>query len=433
MRNKHVTFKLLGLLAVLSLVAAACGDDADDTGVGGEGDGTSTTEGESSGAVGASVDGVLKFGAILPQTGSLSAFGPGMQAAVDLAAADINAAGGVLGQDIQLTSADSGTNADVANTAVERLLGSEQVDGIIGAASSSVTLLGVIAPTVGAGRVECSGSTTSPEIGAFEDDGLFFRTAPSDIFQGQLLADTIAADGASSVAIANRADDYGQAFADETTEALAAAGAEVVAQVAFDPNGTNFDADVEQIASAQPDAIVVIAFPDEGAQFLNTMIEQNVGPAQVPLYVTDGLADATVPTAVAPENASILDGTKGTRPSIQTSSDFAERLGVEQTTFAPQFYDCVILLALGAVAADTDDPEAIAAEVVELSRGGTPCSTFEECATLLGEGEDIDYEGIVSFDLSDEGEPDQGDYDLFEFSGGQISVLDTVTITAEEE
>lgn len=431
MGTRKTGVRLQAVLLALIMVAASCGDANDDTAQTGDDQTTSSTAGEAVAPEGASVDGVLKFGSILPQTGDLAPFGPGMQGAVELAVADINAAGGVLGQDVQLVSADGGTNPDIANTAAERLLGTEQVDAIIGAASSSVTLLGVIAPTVGAGRAECSGSTTSPELTDFEDEGLFFRTAPSDVFQGQLLADTIVADGFSSVAIANRADDYGQALADRTAEELDAAGAEVVAEVAFDPNGTNFDADVQQLAAASPAAVVVIAFPGEGAQFLNAMIEQGLGPAEVPLYVTDGLADAAVPESVAPGNPSVLDGTKGTRPSVATPAAFAERLGVEQTTFAPQFYDCTVLLALGAVAAGTDDPRAIAEEVVEISRDGTVCSTFEECATLLAEGEDIDYEGVSSFDLDDQGDPDRGNYDVFEFVDGQISVVDTVTVGGE--
>ena len=431
MRSDQQRLRLsIVLLVVLSLTAAACGDDGDDGDAAGD-ESTTTTQEEAVAPAGASVDGTLKFGAILPQTGSLAAYGPGMQAAVSLAVEDINSAGGVLGQDVQLTTADSGTNTEIANTAAERLLASEQVDGILGAASSTVTLLGVIAPTVGAQRVQCSGSTTSPELAAFEDEGLFFRTAPSDIFQSQLLGDTIAADGFSSVAIANRADDYGQALADEIAESLENAGTEVVEQVAFDPRGSNFDADVEQLVAAAPAAVVLIAFPEEGAQFLNAMVEQGIGPAETPLYVTDGLADSSLPESVSPGQPTVLDGTKGTRPSLDTPAEFGERLGVEQATFAPQFYDCAIILALGAVAADTDDPRAIADEVVEITRDGTACSTFEECATLLGDGEDIDYEGVTSFDLDDDGDTDQGNYDLFEFAEGQISVLETVTVGGE--
>ncbi len=282
---------------------------------------------------------------------------------------------------------------------------------------------------MGAGRVQCSGSATSPVLTDFQDDGLFFRTAPSDIFQGQLLGDTVVADGFSSVAIANRADDYGQALADATAEALEGAGAEVVEQVAFDPDGTNFDAEVEQIASASPDAVVVIAFPEEGAQFLNTMIEQGVGPADTAIYVTDGLADDGLAESVAPGDPAVLEGVKGTRPSSVTPpTEFLERLGVETSTFAPQFYDCAIVVALGAVAAGSDDPRAIADEINEISRDGTVCGDFAECAGLLAEGEDIDYEGLTSFDFDDEGETSRGVYEVFEYEGGALSTLDTVVV-----
>lgn len=420
-------------MLALSLVAAGCGgDDEGDTTTTTTGDGDTTTTAESPGAVGASIDGVVKFGAILPQTGDLANFGPGMQAGVELAIADINAAGGVLDNPVELVSADSGTNPDIANTAAERLIGTEKVDAVLGAGASGVTLLGVIAPTVGAGRVQCSGSTTSPVLTDFEDDGLFFRTAPSDVFQGQLLGDTVAADGFASVAIANRADDYGQALADTIAEALQGAGAEAVEQVAFDPDGTNFDAEVEQIASANPDAVVLIAFPEEGAQFLNTMIEQGVGPNDVAIYVTDGLADDGLAESVAPGDPAVLDGVKGTRPSsVNPATEFLDRLGVETSTFAAQFYDCAILVALGAVAAGTDDPRAIADEINEISRGGTACGDFAECAGLLAEGEDIDYEGITSFDFNDLGEPDRGVYEVFEYEGGDLSTLDRVVIGEE--
>ncbi|MGH9182900.1 MAG: ABC transporter substrate-binding protein [Acidimicrobiales bacterium] len=425
--------RVLALLAALALAAAACGDGDDGEEAGGGT--TSTTAGGSAAQPGASVDGVLKLGALLPQTGNLAQFGPAMQAAVQLAVDDINAAGGVLGQDVVLVSADSGTDADIANTAAERFLSAENVDGIIGAAASGVTLLGVIGPTVGARRVECSGSTTSPLFNDFEDDGLFFRTAPTDFFQSELLADSITADGFSSVAIANRADDYGQALADATAAELEDAGAEVVTQVAFDPDGSNFDADVARLASANPDAVVLIAFPEEGAQVLNAMVEQGVGPADLPIYVTDGLASDDLAASVDPNDLAVLNGMKGSRPSTEVPGDFGARLttaaGTGTLTFGPQFYDCTVIVALGAVAAGSDDPELIADQINDVTRQGTACSTFEECKGLLDDGEDIDYEGVTSFDFDDSGEPERGVYDLYEFVDGKLTVTDTVTLEKE--
>ena len=437
-------WRLLALLTVLALVAAACGDD-DEADEEATGDTTTTTESDDEdasgeGEVGASVDGTFVLGAVLPQTGDLAQYGPGMLGAVELAIEDINAAGGVLGQDVELISEDSATNPDVANTAAERLVTSELVDGVLGAASSNVTLLGVIAPVTSAGRLQCSGSNTAAALSLFEDDGLYFRTAPSDVFQSQLLANTIAAEGYSAVAIVNRADEYGQGFADATADALGAAGADIVATVAVDPSATNVDADVQQVVDADPEAVVLIMFPEEGGRFLAAMVEQGLGPDTVPTFVTDGLASDDLGETVDPNNPEVVDGIIGTRPGSGEASaaatDFESRLaeqGVGTTTFAPQFYDCTVLLALGAVAADTDDPVAMAEEIVGLTTGGTTCTTFEECSQLLADGEDIDYDGLSFSALDDLGEPDEGVYELWNFEGSEIVVLSTETVASESD
>lgn len=429
--------RLAGTLVVAALVAGACGGDDDDTDAADGADGTTTVVPAQ--GVGQSVDGEFKLGAIMPLTGDLAQYGPGMLGAVELAVADVNAAGGVNGAPVVLVSDDSATNPDVANTVAERLIGSERVDGIIGAAGSNVTLLGVIAPTVGAGRFECSGSTTAAALSLFRDDGLFFRTAPSDVFQSQLLADTIAGDGYGSVAVVNRADEYGQGFADATVEALEEAGAEIAVEVAVDPTATNVDADVDRVVSSGADAAVLIMFPEEGARFLAAMAEAGVGPDALPIYVTDGLASDDLGAAVDPADPAVVNGIKGTRPGSTSDSPeaaaFAERLTSERsaatTTFAPQFYDCTVLVALGAVAAGSDDPRAVADELVELSRDGTPCITFAECAPLVAAGTDIDYQGLTAFDLNDDGEPDRGAYELWEFQGPTITVLSTQVVESE--
>lgn len=437
MNRQRPLWRVLALFFVLAIVAAACdGDDDEDVEAGGTT--TSTEAGEPTGQVGASVNNVLEFGAVLPQTGDLAAFGPSMVAGVELAVDDINAAGGVLGQDVGLQTADSGTDPDTANTATERLINTEQVDAILGAAGSTVSLLGVIEPTIGAGRLQCSGSNTSPAFTTYQDNDLYFRTAPSDKFQSRLLADTIAADGFSRVAVMNRADDYGQAFSDITSDELERAGAEVVAEVNFDPKATNFDADVAQVAEEQPEAVVVIAFPEEGANVLTAMIEQGVGPQDVAHYYTDGLADDTFPEAVSPDNAALFDGVKGTRPGSEgENEEFINRLrqekGVETTTFAAQFYDCAVLIALGAEAAGTDDPEQIADTLIDVSSGGTKCTSFEQCKQLLDGGDDIDFDGITGFDLDDTGEPSEGIYELWEFRAGELAVLESGVIIRSEE
>lgn len=448
MRQRRRGWRLMVLVSVLALFAAACSDDGDEADTGDTtsttGDDTSTTEGDTTSTTatsseGASVDGALKMGTVIPLTGDLAPYGPGMQAAVELAIDDINAGGGVLGGDVELVSEDSGTDPEIAGPAADKLVNTENVDAIMGAAGSTETIQGVLPVTTAGARLACSGSATSPELTLYEDDGLFFRTAPSDAFQSQLLADNITGEGYSSVAIMNRADDYGQAFADLTEQALTDAGAEVVASIPVDTaEGANHDADVDQLVAAEPDAIVLILFPAEGATILSRMIEQGIGPADLPIYATDGLADDTLGAAVSEADPTVVDGIIGTRPGASVEpTEFNARLesekGITETTFAAQFYDCAIVTALAAIAADTDDPVVMAEQLVDITSGGTKCTAFDECVGLLADGEDIDYDGITGFDLDDIGEPTQGVYEVWEFAdGGTISSIETVTVAKED-
>ena len=193
--GKNTLAKLLALLMAFGLVAAACGSDdpvdttgdttdttaADDTATSETtaADDTATTEA----AAGGGADGVLTLGGILPETGNLAFLGPPEFAGVDLAIADINAAGGVLGSPIEWLPGDSGDNGEVANATVDRLL-AQDVDGFIGAASSGVSLT-VIDKITQAGKIHFSPANTSAAFTDYADNGLYFRTAPADVVQAE--------------------------------------------------------------------------------------------------------------------------------------------------------------------------------------------------------------------------------------------------------
>lgn len=231
-------------------------------------------------------DGELKIGTILPQTGSLAFLGPPEFAGFDLALADVNAAGGVLGKDVVGIKGDSGdTTTDTASKTVDAQL-SQNVDAIIGAASSGVSLT-VIDKIAAAGVVQFSPANTSKAFSSYDDKGLYFRAAPSDILQGAVLADVIASDGASKVAIIARNDSYGTGLAEDLKKSLEAAGVEVVIEKIYDEKATAFDAEVDAIKAAGPDAIAIIGF-DETSKILATMVEKGVGPQSVKVYGCDG-------------------------------------------------------------------------------------------------------------------------------------------------
>ncbi|MGX5654657.1 ABC transporter substrate-binding protein [Geodermatophilus nigrescens] len=222
--------------------------------------------------------GPLVIGTLLPLTGNLAFLGPPEVAGAKLAINDINAAGGALGAPVQLVEGDSGdASTDTATQTVDRLLQSG-VNAIIGAASSGVSLT-VIDAITGAGVLQFSPANTSDQFTTYNDNGLYFRTAPPDTLQARALADLIIADGNNTVGILALNDPYGTGLAENTLNNLVSAGLseDDIVSVTYDPQAANFDAEVQQMVDFNPDAIVVIGF-EESSRILQGLNDQGIGP-----------------------------------------------------------------------------------------------------------------------------------------------------------
>ncbi len=377
-------------------------------------------------------DGTLRIGYLLPETGTLAFYGPPTITAVELAVEDINEAGGVLGNPVELFSADEAGDAAVASTSVDRLL-ADGVDAIIGAVASGMSLA-VIDKIIGAGVVQCSPANTSPTFTTYDDQGFYHRTAPTDALQGPVLAETMLGEGHARIALMARADDYGQGLADETEAALEEAGAEVVAKVIYDPEAATYSAEVEQVAGAGPDAVALISF-DEAAQILQELIEAGLGPADFPVFGAESLRSTELPLDVDPADETVLDGLQGTAPISRADESFVERLeefnpDLTDFLFAGEAYDCAVIIALAATAAESDDPGVFVEEMIDVTRDGTDCTSYAECAELLEAGEDINYNGASGpIEFTDVGEPERGTYEIWEFSGGEIVTVGEVEST----
>jgi len=419
--RQNPLWRLLVLLFALTLIAAACGDDDDDSSAN-AGDDTDTTAAPGGGED----DGVLTIGTLLPETGSLAFLGPPEFAGVDLAVQEINEAG-VMDKDVKVVHGDSGdTTTDIANQTVDREL-SENVDVIIGAASSGVTLT-VIDKIVGAGVVQISPANTAKSLSDYDDNDLYFRTAPSDILQGQVLGEIVIEDGNDTVGILALQDPYGEGLAEDLTKAVTDAGGEVVETKIYDPNAQNFDAEVQAMVDADPDAIVVIGF-DESARVLTTMIEKGIGPSDKKVYGTDGNMGNALGEQLA-DSPGALKGMKGTTPLVELSQDFKDKLlkvddKLVDFNYAAESYDAVILAALGSLAADSTNGTDIGAQLIDVSGGGEQCSSFKECADLIADGKDIDYEGVSGpIDFDEKGDPGQASFGILQFN--DKNTLDTL-------
>lgn len=353
-------------------------------------------------------DYTLGIGTLLPQTGNLAFLGPPEEAGVAMATAEVNDAAADTGLTIDVTYGDSGdTDNKAYETEAPRVL-AEGVSAIIGAASSG-TSLQFIDQVIGEGVIQFSPANTSDAFTTYDDNGLYFRTAPSDVLQGEVLGNLIAEDGNQTLGLIVLNDSYGTGLAKYVTEAFEAAGGEVVAAPTYNTGDTNFDGQISEVLAAAPDAIALITF-DEVSTILPSLFGQ-VAPEQ--LYFVDGnlknFGDEFAPGS--------LTGAKGTLPGLTIDSlgdftgeidAFLEETGgepLDDYSYAAESYDAVVLLALASLAAGGATEGAdIAAKLQEVSGGsgdGEKCTTYAECAAIILDGGVADYDGIsgpITFD-----------------------------------
>ena len=403
-RTRTATLSGLVFLGASALVLTGCSSP-------GGGEGGDKPAGE---------DLTLKIGTLLPQTGQLAFLGPPEEAGVGLAVKEINDAD--LGIEIDVTYGDSGDPDNKAfATTVPNLLG-EDVSAIVGAASSGVTKL-VIDEVTGAGVIQFSPANTSADFTTWDDNGLFWRTAPSDVLQGEVLGNLIAEEGNETLGILYLNDSYGTGLAGFVKENFEAAGGEVVEEVSYNAGDTSFDAQISSLKAANPDAIALIAFEE------TKTIVPALGYDPTKLYLADG---NTADYSANPEMK--LEGAKGTVPGLDTAGlgDFTDRLQaywqedegndeLKDYSYAAESYDAVVLLALAALQAGSTEGKDVAAELASVSGGGEgdageKCENFKDCAALINDGKTADYDGYsgpITFD--ENGDPTEATIGIYQY------------------
>ena len=378
----------LAILAASALVLSGCAA-AEET------EEAATTE-EAAAVVG---DLTLKIGTALPQTGNLAFLGPPEEAGVALAIKDINEA--AAGITVEVEWGDSGdTDNKAYETEIPRLLNAG-VSAILGAASSG-TSLQFIDQVIAADVIQFSPANTSAAFTTYEDNGLYWRTAPSDVLQGEVLGNWLAEDGHQNIAMLVLNDSYGTGLAQFTTEAFEAAGGSVLAAPTYNTGDTNFTSQINEVLAVDPDAIVLITF-EEAKTIIPELLSQYPSDQ---IYMVDGnLANFSEDFA-----AGTMTGAKGTLPGLDTNAigDFTVRMNENWVAegnadlagvfaYGAESYDSVVLLALAALAAGATDGPTVAGKLQEVSGGsggGEKCTSFAECAAIINAGGVADYDGV---------------------------------------
>ncbi|MDT3316771.1 ABC transporter substrate-binding protein [Microbacterium sp. KSW4-11] len=431
--------KVMGAIALVgasALVLAGCAGSSTPTASGGasnepagfkfpvncdEAEPASYTPEYNSTSEGPATDLEFTIGTALPVTGNLAFLGPPEIAGTEFAAAEVNEA--AKGVTIDLVQGDSGdTDNKAYETEIPRLLNAGAT-AIIGAASSG-TSLQFIDQVIAADAIQFSPANTSAAFTGYEDKGLYWRTAPSDVLQGEVLGNLIAGDGAETLGMIILNDSYGTGLACFTKAAFENAGGKVVSASLYNTGDTNFSAQVEDVLAADPDAIALITFEE-----VKTIIPELVG-ADFPkdkMYLVDG----NLSNFGDEFEAGTLTGAKGTYPAVDPDSiaTFREDLNAFWTgegneelkdyTYGPESYDAVILLALAALEAGSSEGPDVAAHLQQVSGGsgdGTKCTTYAECADIINAGEVADYDGVSGpITFNEVGDPTEASIGVFQY------------------
>ncbi|MFR0589298.1 ABC transporter substrate-binding protein [Bifidobacterium apri] len=381
--------------------------------------------GSSSSGSASSGNGALTLGGFFPETGSMSFLGPDTVAAFKLAVKDINAAGGVLGKDVNTAIADS-SDADHAdqNTAGVQSLLAKKPGAIIGPTSSSVSK-NIYKQASGSKVPVISVGATSPSLSGI--DPYFFRTIAPDGVQGAVMSNVIEQDGIQRLAIAVFNDEYGTGLRKVIVNSLADSNVDVVygETETFDPTETNFSSLVTTLKASNPDAILVIAF-DQTKALVKEMISQGIDTNK--LYLTDGNAQ----DYSGDFDPGVLKGDAATIPGAEASDEFQKRIkaidsSVKNFTYAAETYDAVVLSALAAQKGGAVDGATIKDNLPAVSGadGGTKCKSYKECLALLKGGKSIQYQGLTGIGpFNKDHDPSSANIGVYKFDGDNKPVFD---------
>lgn len=316
MRKLSITATAMVAAAVMAL--AGCGSSG-------------TADSAASGSSGSAKSDTFMAAGLFPLTGSMAYLGPANIATMKLAQKDINAAGGVLGKDIEITSADT-SDADHAdqNTSSAQSVLAKNPSVVVGPPSSSVVKNTYKQVTSAKVPMISSGATSTAFSGLSD---YFFRTIPPDTVQGAVLGQIIAQDGVKNLAIAVFNDEYGTSLRDVVVKTVEDAGVNVVygEKDTFDPTETNFSSMVTAIKATNPDATLVIAF-DQTVPLVKELAAQGLDTHK--LYMTEATPSTIPPTSTrACSRAPPAPFQVPTRPrnSRRTSSPSTPRSPISRT------------------------------------------------------------------------------------------------------
>jgi ABC-type branched-subunit amino acid transport system substrate-binding protein len=351
--------KLLMVVAVLALLipAVACGPGPAET---------------------------IKIGVVLDLTGDLGPMGVRILNGARLAADEINAAGGVLGKQVELVEEDGATDPATGFDRVKKLVSVDGVEVITGPMITGASLLSI--PYVDGQNVPLiTPSATGIQLSEEEGTEWFFRTCLRDDAQGMVLADVIADEGYTKLATIVLDNTYGKGLETAILERLDEVGwqGEHVISIHYDEATKDYRTELQQIKDSDPDVVFACTYCDDGIVVFKQALD--IGLDEIAWLGCDGNYGSGL--FKDPKSAEFMEKAfvAATR-TVGAGSKYDEFSAAYELAYgeAPQvycdtMYDAVWSAANGIEAAGVYDGEAIRVALTELGfEGATGPISFNE-------------------------------------------------------
>ena len=369
----------------------------------------------------------IKMGIILGFTGPIESLTPDMGNSAELAFKEVSDSGQLLGgQKVKVVRADSTCiDAAAATAAAERLITSDKVVGIMGADCSGVTTAIANNVAIPNGVTMVSPSATSPALSTIADNGYFFRTAPSDARQGQVLAQITMERGFNDVAVTFINNDYGKGLSDSFINAYKGLGGKVSAVVPHEADKADFSAEVAALNASGASILAVFGYVDQGG---NHIIQGSIDSGAFDKFI---LADGMFGESLLKNIDGDLSGTFGTVPGTDSKgaasfAKMATSAGIKGGgPFTGESYDAAALLMLAMQSGGSTDRAALASNVLAVAN--TPGEKIMpgelgKALRILANGGAVDYVGATNVELTGVGEA-AGSYKEFEVKGKAFSTV----------
>jgi len=297
-------------------------------------------------------------------------------------------------------------DAAAATATAERLITSDGVSAIMGADCSGVTTAVLQNVATAKGVVMISPSATSPALSTIEDNGLFFRTSPSDARQGEVLAQILKEKNIKSAAMSYTNNDYGKGLADSIQKNFEAIGGKITISASHEDGKGDYGAEVAALAQAGGDVLIVAGYLDQGGK---GVIQASIDAGAFDTFVLpDGMIGDSLPAAIGKD----LNGSYGTLPGTDSPgagkfANLATAAGFKAGPYAPQSYDAAALMIMAMQAAGTSDSTKFKGKVMTVANApGEKIYPGElsKALKIIASGGDVDYVGATDIELIGPGE-----------------------------